>query len=152
MYDLLINLLNENESILDSSVMQVYLAKIIFTAHSSVLINLNELVEKRNDIINQFSEGNIITKNEKFFDTPRKITESVTKQKSEEESDQSIPNWVKMSEERFNSIKQSINKKKKDLGSTIDNKRYTLNHVNDLVNKRAKKRLARITPLNFTAN
>ena len=93
--------------------MQVYLAKIIFTAHSSVLINLNELVEKRNDIINQFSEGNIITKNEKFFDTPRKITESVTKQKSEEESDQSIPNWVKMSEERFNSIKQSINKKKR---------------------------------------
>ena len=29
LYDLLINLLNENESILDSSAMQIYLAKII---------------------------------------------------------------------------------------------------------------------------
>ena len=75
-----------------------------------------------------------------------------TEEKSEEESDQSIPNWVKVSEERFNSTKQIINKNK-DLGTTINIKRYTLNDVNDLVNKIAKKkRLTRIAPLNFTIN
>ena len=62
-----------------------------------------------------------------------------TEEKSEEESDQSIPNWVKVSEERFNSTKQIINKNK-DLGTTINIKRYTLNDVNDLVNKIAKKK------------
>ena len=54
--------------------------KEIFAAQSSVLTNLSELVEKRNDIINQFTKGNIITKNEKFFDAPKKITERVTEQ------------------------------------------------------------------------
>ena len=44
-----------------------------------------------------------------------------------------------MSEERFNLIKQLINKNK-NLGSTLDNKRYTLNDVNDLVDKIAKKK------------
>ena len=109
------------------------------------------MVEKRNDIINQFSKGNIIKKNQKLFDAPKKITESITKQKPKEKSDQLIPNWVKVSEERFNSVKQTINKNK-DLGTTIDNKRYTLKVANDLVDKIAKKRLTRITPLNFTIN
>ena len=79
LYDLLINLLNENENIPDSSAMQIYLAKVtsklqttisekienvpdksekqkkeIFATQSSVLTNLSELIEKRNDIINQF--------------------------------------------------------------------------------------------------
>ena len=62
------------------------------------------------------------------------ITESVTEQKSKKESDWSIPDWVKVSEEIFNSIKQIINKNK-DLGTTINNKRYTLINANDLVNK-----------------
>ena len=62
-----------------------------------------------------------------------------TEEKSEEESDQSILNWVKVSEGRFNSTKQIINKNK-DLGTTINIKRYTLNDVNDLVNKIAKKK------------
>ena len=95
LYDLLINLLNENETILDSSAMQLNLTKImfslksitskniknitdkgekqtkeIFAAPNSVLINLSELVKKRSDIINQFTKGNIITKSEKFFDVP----------------------------------------------------------------------------------
>ena len=57
-----------------------------------------------------------------------------------------------MSEERFNSIKQIIDKNK-DLGSAINNRRYALINVNDLVNKIAKKkRLGRIAPLNFTIN
>ena len=66
--------------------------KEIFAAQSSVLTNLSELVEKRNDIIKEFSKGNIITKNDKFFDAPKKITDSVTEHKSEEKSDPSIPN------------------------------------------------------------
>ena len=125
----------KNENITDKSKKQ---KKDIFSAQSSVLTNLSELVD-------QFSKGNIITKNEKFFDAPRKIKESVTEQKS----DWSIPNWVKVSEERLNSIKQIINENK-DLGTTINYKRYTLIDTNDLVNKIAKKRLARIKPLIFT--
>ena len=42
-----------------------------------------------------------------------------------------------MSEDRFNCIKLKINWNKK-LSTTIDNKRYTLDDVNDLVNKIAK--------------
>ena len=173
---MLINLLNENESILNSSTMQIYLAKIIlklkntisekienitdksekqkkeiFAAPNSVLTNLSELVEKRSDIINQFNKKDIITKSEKFFEAPEKITERVTEEKSKKGSDRSIPDWVKVSEERFNSIKQIINKNK-DLGTTINYKRYTLIDANDLVNKIVKKRLAEITPLNFTIN
>ena len=47
-------------------------------------------------------------------------------------------NLVKVSEERFNLIKQIINENK-NLGTPINNKRYTLNDANDLVNKIAKK-------------
>ena len=39
----------------------------IFAAQSSVLTNLSEFIEKRNDIINQLCKRSIITKNEKFF-------------------------------------------------------------------------------------
>ena len=72
-----------------------------------------------------------------------------TKQKSKRESDQSIPNWVKVSKGNFNLIKQIINKNK-SLGTTTNNKRCTLTDADDLVNKIAKKRLARIRPLIFT--
>ena len=84
--------------------------KEIFAAQNSVLISLSELAKKRSDIINQFTKRNIITKSEKFFDAPEKITVSVTKQKWKEESDWSIPSWVKVSEERFNLIKQILTK------------------------------------------
>ena len=70
-------------------------------------------------------------------------------EKSEKKSDQSIPNWVKVSEKRFNLIKRIINENK-DLGTTIDGKRYTIIGANDLVNKIAKKRLAKIRLLIFT--
>ena len=53
-----------------------------FAAQNSVLTNLSELVKKRSDIINQFTKRNIITKSEKFFDAPEKITESITKENS----------------------------------------------------------------------
>ena len=109
---------------------------------------MSQLIKKRGNIINQFNKRNIITKSEKFFDAPEKITESVTEQKSEEKSDRSIPNWVKVSEERFNSIKQIINKNK-DLGTTINNKRYTLKDANDLVNKIAIKKIGKNNAIKF---
>ena len=54
-----------------------------------------------------------------------------------------------MPEDRFKFIKLEINKNK-NLSTTIGNKRYTLNDVNDLVNKMAKKRLVKIRPLKHT--
>ena len=163
LYDLLINLLNENETILDSLIMQLEFTKImlsltsiiskkienitdknekqkkeIFATPNSVSTNLSELVKKRGNMINQFNKENIIIKSEKFFDPPEKITESVAEKESKGESDWSIPNWVKVWEERFNLIKQIINKNK-DLGTIINNRRYTL-----------RKTLARIRPLIFT--
>ena len=54
-----------------------------------------------------------------------------------------------MSEERFNLIKEVINKDK-NLGTSKDNERYILKDANDLVIKTAKKeRLARTRPLTF---
>ena len=41
--------------------------KEIFAAQNNVLTNLSELIKKRNDIINQFEEENIITKSENFL-------------------------------------------------------------------------------------
>ena len=47
-----------------------------------------------------------------------------------------------MSEDRFNFIKFEINENK-DLGTTIDNKRYILNDANELVNKIAKQKIGK---------
>ena len=46
---------------------------------------------------------------------------------------------MQVSEDRFNFIKLKINEKK-DLATMIDNKRYTLNDVNELVKKIAKQK------------
>ena len=53
-----------------------------------------------------------------------------------------------MSEERFNTIKQIINKNN-DLGTTINNKRYTLKDSNDLVNKIAIKKISKNNAIKF---
>ena len=47
-----------------------------------------------------------------------------------------------MSEERFKIIKLEINENK-DLGTTIDNQRYELNDVNELVNKIANGKIGK---------
>ena len=172
LYDLLINLLNEDETIFDAPAMQLDLTKIIyslksiiakkfeniidksekqkkeiFAAQNSVLIKFNELVNKIGDIINQITKKNIISKSKKFFEANEKITESVA-----EQSDRSISSWVKVWEERFNLIKQIINENK-DLGTTINNKRYTLNDANDLVNKiTKKKKIGKNKTINFYNN
>ena len=54
------------------------------------------------------------------------------KSEPKQKSDWGIPKWVQVSEDRFNFIKLKINEKK-DLATMIDNKRNTLNDVNELV-------------------
>ena len=52
----------------------------------------------------------------------------------EQKSDQSILKWVQVPKDRFDFIKFKINTNK-DLDTMIDNKRYTINDANELVNK-----------------
>ena len=86
----------------------------------------------------QFTRNNIFSRNEKFYDTPKKSEESISKN-SEQKSDQSIPKWVQVSEDRFNSIKLKIN------GNNYGNrqKNYTLNGVNKLVNTIAEQKIGK---------
>ena len=81
----------------------------------------------------------IILKNEKFYDAPKKSEESIS-EKLEQKSDQSIPKWVQVLKDRFNFIKLKINKNK-DLVTMINNKRYTLNDANKLVNKISEQKI-----------
>ena len=99
------------------------------------------LLEKRNDLIGQFSKNNTISKDEKFYDAPKKSEESIS-ERLEQESDQSIPKWLQLSKERFDFIKLKINKNK-DLDTMIGNKRYTINNVNELVNKIAETKISK---------
>ena len=62
----------------------------IFAERENVLSNAEMLVKKRGELINQFSKNNRISKNEKFYDVPKKSEESIS-EKSEQKSDQSIP-------------------------------------------------------------
>ena len=70
------------------------------------------------------------------------VASRVDKGKSKQKSDRSVPKWVQVSEERFNFIKLEINENK-DLGTRIDNKRYTLNGGNKLVNKICQQKIYR---------
>ena len=83
--------------------------KIFLAKQENILSNAEMLLIKRGDLIEQFSKTNIISKNKKFYDAPKKSEESISEQKS----DQSIPKWVQVSQERFDFIKFKINKKTK---------------------------------------
>ena len=67
------------------------------------------MLKKRNDIISQFSKNNIISKNDKLYDTPKKSEESVS-DKSEQKPDQLIFKWVQLPKDRFDFIKLKIKK------------------------------------------
>ena len=99
------------------------------------------LIEKRNDLLEQFSKNYIISINEKLYDAPKKSEESIS-EKSEQKSDQSIPKWVQVSKDRFDVIKLKISTNK-NLATMIDNKRYTLNDVDELVNKITKQKIGK---------
>ena len=112
--------------------------KKIFAEQENVLSNAEMLLKKRGELIDQFFKNNIISKDEKFYDAPKKSEKSIS-EKSEQKYDQSIPKWVQVSKDRFNFIKLKINMNK-DLATMIDNKRYTLNDANKLVNKIAEQK------------
>ena len=112
--------------------------KKIFAKQENVLSNAEMLLVKRGELIEQFLKNNIISKDEKFYDAPKKSEESIS-EKLEQKSDQSIPKWVQVSEDRFNSIKLKIN------GNNYCNrqKNYTLNGVNELVNTIAEQKIGK---------
>ena len=56
---------------------------------------------------------------------------------------------MQVPKDRFDFIKFKINTNK-DLDTMTDNKRYTINDANELVNKIANKRLVKIMPLKNT--
>ena len=99
------------------------------------------LLEKRNNLIEQFSKNKIISMVEKFYDAPRKSEESIS-EKLEQKSDQSIPKWVQVSKDRFVSIELKVNTNK-NLATMIDNKIYTLNDVNEVVNKIVEQKIGK---------
>ena len=115
--------------------------KKIFAKQENILSNAEMLLKKRKDLIEQFSKNNIISKDEKFYDTPKKSEESMS-EKSEQKSDKSILKWLQVPKDRFDFIKLKINKNK-DLVTMIDNKRYTLNDANELVNKIAEQNIGK---------
>ena len=113
--------------------------KKIFAEQENVLSNAEMLLIKRGELINQFSKNNIISKNEKFYDTPKKGEERISV-KLEQKSGQSIPKWLQVPKNRFDFIKLKINANK-NLATMIDNKRYTLADVNKLVNKITEQKI-----------
>ena len=122
--------------------------KKIFAQQENFLSNAEMLLEKRNGLIEQFSKNNIISKNERLYDTSKKSEESIS-EKSDQESDQLIPKWVQVSKDRFDFIKLKTNKDKY-LATMINGERYTLNDGNKLVNKTAEKKIVKIMPLRNT--
>ena len=56
-----------------------------------------------------------------------------------------------MPEEKFNLVKEITNKNK-DLGTTINSKRYTLNDANDLINRIAKQKIGKNKAIDFYNN
>ena len=53
--------------------------KKILAERESVLNNAEVLIEKRQEINSQFGKNNTISKDQKFFDTPKKNEESISK-------------------------------------------------------------------------
>ena len=53
--------------------------KKILAEQESVLNNAEVLIEKRQEIKSQFGKNNTISKDQKFFDTPKKNEESISK-------------------------------------------------------------------------
>ena len=164
LYDLLIYLLDNSMRIANSTDTQIHFFKAItvlriiisslktditdqseeqkkkiFAKQENVLSNAEMLLIKRGELINQFSKNNIISKNEKFYDTPKKGEERISV-KLEQKSGQSIPKWLQVPKNRFDFIKLKINANK-NLATMIDNKRYTLADANKLVNKITEQKI-----------
>ena len=61
--------------------------KKIFAEQENVFSIVKMLLMKRGDLIQQFSKNNIISKDKKFYNAPKKSNESIF-EKSEQKSDQ----------------------------------------------------------------
>ena len=86
---------------------------------------------------------------QKYFHLASKVDKG--KSEPKKKSDRSIPKWAQVSEDIFNFIKLKINEKK-DLATMIGNKRYTLNDVNELVNKTAKQKIGKNNAITAYSN
>ena len=91
---------NKKTDITDQSEEQT---KRIFAKQENVLSNAEILLKKTGDLIGQFSNNIIISKDEKFHDAPKK-SEKIISEKPEQKSDQSIPKWVQVPKDRFEKI------------------------------------------------
>ena len=116
--------------------------KKIFAKQENFLSNAEMLLEKRNELIKQFSKNNIISKGDKFYGALKKSEESISEKSEQESDDQSIPKWMLVSKDRFDFIRLKINKNK-DLATMINSERYTLNDANKLINKIAEKKIGK---------
>ena len=118
--------------------------KKIFAEQENVSSNVEMLLKKRGELIDQFSKNNIISMGEKFYDAPKKSEESISEksEESEQKYDQSIPKQLLVSKDRFNFIKLKINTNN-GLATMIDNKRYALNDASELVNKIAEQKIGK---------
>ena len=79
----------------------------------------------------------IINMLKKSFSFRQKLIKK--KSEAKQKFDRSIPKWM---QDRFNFRKLKINEEK-DLATMIDNKRFTLNDVNELANKIAKQKIGK---------
>ena len=109
LYDLLIYLIDNSKRLLISADVQINFGKAItvsktiisnmkiditdqseeqkkkvFAEQERVLNNVNVLLEKRQERINQFAKNNIISRDYKFIDTPKKNEESISKELKQE--------------------------------------------------------------------
>ena len=100
------------------------------------------LLKKRGEIINQFTKNNIISRGEKFFDSPQKIKKSTL-----EKTEESFFEPIEVSKDKLDSIKLKIFGDK-NLSTTIDKERYTQSDVNGLLNKISSKSISRDEAIN----
>ena len=112
----------------------------IFAKQENVLSNAEMLLIKRGELIHQFARNNIISKNEKFYNIPKKIAVRT--------SEKSFLEPIEVSEDMLNSIKLKIFRNKK-LTPTIDKKQYTMSDINDLVTKIEEKSISRNEAINI---
>ena len=108
---------------LNKTVHDIFLKKPKDKNNKEIFLQARILFDLREKIFKKlFNKGIIRSDSDQSDIVRQEYEESIaerTKQKSKKESDQSIRNWVKVSEERFNLIKQIINENK-DLGTTIN--------------------------------
>ena len=103
-------------------------------------------LEKRTEIIEQFTKNNIISRGENFFDAPKKILKSTPKKPED-----SAFEPLKVSKDKLDNIKLKTFRNK-NLSTTIGKERYALSDVNDLVNKTESKSISRDGAINSYDN